>query len=273
MQYKLGLYEKAMPNNLSWEEKIKTAKKIGYDYLEMSIDESYDKISRLDWDEDQIIYIRNIQIKENFFIESICLSAQRKYPLGSQKWENESINLVKKAIIFAKKMGIRYIMLQGYDCYYDEISNQNSKIRFNKNLKEVTKFAALEGITLGIETMENDFMNTIKKVMDCIKYINSPYLMVYPDLGNITNATNNILKDIEFGKGYILAVHLKETIPGKFREVPYGKGNVDFSNAILKFYSQGVHRYVSECWYCGEENWEDILINNLNFLNNKFNYS
>ena len=33
--YRLGLYEKAMPDELSLEEKLLLAKKIGFDYVEI----------------------------------------------------------------------------------------------------------------------------------------------------------------------------------------------------------------------------------------------
>ena len=47
-EYYLGLYEKSMPNTLSWEEKLKVVKEAGFDYLEMSIDETEEKLARLD---------------------------------------------------------------------------------------------------------------------------------------------------------------------------------------------------------------------------------
>ena len=43
--YQLGLYEKAMPSDLSWEEKLNLTKESGFDYLEMSIDETDAKLS------------------------------------------------------------------------------------------------------------------------------------------------------------------------------------------------------------------------------------
>lgn len=46
--YALGLYEKAMPSTLSWKEKLEAAKEAGYDYVELSIDDSEEKIERLD---------------------------------------------------------------------------------------------------------------------------------------------------------------------------------------------------------------------------------
>ena len=53
-EYYLGLYEKSMPNTLSWEEKLKVVKEAGFDYLEMSIDETEEKLARLDQSVDEI---------------------------------------------------------------------------------------------------------------------------------------------------------------------------------------------------------------------------
>ena len=268
--YQIGLYEKAIPQEIGWRERLKIAKDAGFDYLEISIDETEARMSRLDWNKEEIEQLRKIQEEEGIYIESLCLSAQRKYPLGSQKWEKEAKELMRKAILFAKQMGIRYIMLSGYDCYYEESSDECSSLRFDKNIKEATCFAASQGVMLGIETMENDFMNTIEKAMKSVKFVDSPYLTVYPDLGNITNGTRDILMDIESGKGHIVAAHLKETVPGKFREIPYGTGDVNFPAGIAKLYGQGVRRFVAEFWYCGEEKWKKIVADNRKFLDEQF---
>lgn len=45
--YLLGLYEKAMPNTLSVREKLFATKKAGFDFMEISIDETDEKLSRL----------------------------------------------------------------------------------------------------------------------------------------------------------------------------------------------------------------------------------
>ena len=36
--YSLGIYEKAMSPFLTWDERMRLAKKIGFDYIEMSIE-------------------------------------------------------------------------------------------------------------------------------------------------------------------------------------------------------------------------------------------
>ena len=51
--YTIGLYEKAMPGELSWKEKLLTAKETGYDYVEISIDETEDKIKRVDMSKEE----------------------------------------------------------------------------------------------------------------------------------------------------------------------------------------------------------------------------
>ena len=48
--YTLGLYEKAMPKELEWEEKLVEAKQAGFDFLEVSIDETDEKLERLNMD-------------------------------------------------------------------------------------------------------------------------------------------------------------------------------------------------------------------------------
>ena len=46
--YTLGLYEKAMPGTLSWREKLEAARDAGFDFVEISIDETDQKLARLD---------------------------------------------------------------------------------------------------------------------------------------------------------------------------------------------------------------------------------
>ena len=47
--YELGQYEKSMPNDLTWKEKLQLCREFGFDYLEMSVDESEEKLARLSY--------------------------------------------------------------------------------------------------------------------------------------------------------------------------------------------------------------------------------
>ena len=51
--YTLGLYEKSMPSQLGWKEKLEAAKGAGFDFVEISIDETEEKLGRLDMSEEE----------------------------------------------------------------------------------------------------------------------------------------------------------------------------------------------------------------------------
>lgn len=266
--YRLGLYEKSMPNSLSWKKKLEATKEAGFDFLEMSIDETDEKIARLQWTKEQVWNLLGLCKETEIGIESICLSGHRKYPLGSSSkdLEEKGMEMMMQAIDLAAMLNIRIIQVAGYDVYYSEGSTPATKERFFRNLKKSVSYAGSKGVILAMETMENDFMNTIEKAMYYVEEIHSPYLGVYPDIGNITNATTHVCRDIRNGKGHIFAAHLKETVPGKFREIPYGTGNVDFPSAIKVLKEQGVNKFLAEFWYVDNEDWFEVLKYNYNFL-------
>ena len=123
--------------------------------------------------------------------------------------------------------------------------------------------AAHKGILLGFETMETPFMDTTQKAMNYVERINSPYLGIYPDGGNLTNAAKlygtDVLEDLETGRGHLVALHLKETVPGKYREIPFLTGHVDFHGLIQKAWELGVRRYVTEMWDVGRPTWKEDI--------------
>lgn len=262
--YTLGLYEKSMPNDLTWEEKLFVAKEAGFDFLEISIDETDEKLARLEMSKQERLELLTLTREIGISIDTMCLSGHRKYPLGSSepKTCERGMEIMEKAIDLAKDLGVRIIQLAGYDVYY-EGSNQETKKRFMNNLKKSVALAASSGVILGFETMETEFMNTVEKAMKYVTLLNSPYLKVYPDIGNLTNAAfsyqNDMQEDLALGWGHVVALHLKETAPGVFREVPYGTGHVDFNVAIEFAWKMGVRKFVTEFWYTGNANWQEDL--------------
>lgn len=262
--YTLGLYEKAMPKELTWREKLLSAKEAGYDFVEISIDETDEKLARLDMPMIERLELIRIMADTGVAFRTMCLSGHRKYPLGSSDPEicSRGMEIMEKAIRLADDLGIRIIQLAGYDVYYEE-SSLETKARFAENLEKAVLMAAGSGIVMGFETMETEFMNTVEKAMHYVRRMNSPYLGVYPDSGNITNAAvsykTDVLEDLRSGAGHLTAMHLKETVPGVFREVPYGTGHVNFRDMIQTAWKLGVRRYVTEFWYTGNPNWKQDL--------------
>ena len=260
--YLLGMYEKSMPNDLEWKEKLLFCKEAGFDWLEISIDETDDKLGRLDWTVQQKNQLRRDIEETGTPIWTMCLSGHRKYPLGSldKDIENRSLEIMSKAIDFASDIGIRIIQLAGYDVYYTS-SNKYTAERFLENLKKASEMAARKGILMGFETMETPFMDTVEKAMKYVAAVNSPYLQIYPDLGNLTNASllygKSVIDDLETGRGHIAAAHLKETVPGKYREIPFGTGHTAFKEDAEKLKELGVRMFTGEFWYTGQADWQN----------------
>lgn len=263
-KYQLGLYEKALPGSLSWEEKLKFAKEVGYDYIEMSIDASDERIARCYMSKQERKDIIDAMYRADLPIRSMSVSALTKYALGDENEEvrNKGLEIGQKAIVLAADLGIRTVMIPGYDIYFGT-STIRTKKYFVENMKLLVETAEKYGVLLGFETMENEFMNTVGKAMKYLTLMPSPYLKVYPDSGNITNAAvlhaHDVCEDLSLGGHDVIALHLKESKPGIFREVPYGEGHVEFERIIDQAWSQGVRRYVTEFWYLNNDDWKDVV--------------
>lgn len=274
--YRLGLYEKSMPNSLTLREKLTEARKAGFDYLELSIDESDEKLARLDWSAAEINQLCTDIREVNMPIHSICLSGHRKYPMGHPDAEvrTRSMQIMQKAILLANQLGVRLIQLAGYDVYYCD-GNEETRALFISNLREAVQMASEYGVMLAFETMETAFMDTVEKAMAYVSLVNNAWLQIYPDTGNLTNAAvsrgTSVLADLEKGYGHIAALHLKESMPGRYREVPYGTGHVDFMSIACKAMQLGIRAFVGEFWYTGEPDWRRSLAEANAFLRDKLN--
>ena len=266
--YKIGLYEKAMRSSLTWEEMLCCAKDCGYDYVEMCIDATQERIDRIYWDKEKRLDLLKDMTKAGLPVRSMSVSALTKYALGDpdETIRKKGASILEGSIELAADLGLRTVMVPGYDIYFGE-STLETKRLFLENIKIAARQAGREGVLLGFETMENEFMNTVGKAMKYVTLVDSPYLKVYPDSGNITNAavlhSHDVCEDLLLGKGNLIALHLKETLPGIFREVEYFTGHVDFPAIIHTAWELGVRRFVTELWDVGKDSWkEDISFAN-----------
>ncbi|MCD3466602.1 L-ribulose-5-phosphate 3-epimerase [Streptococcus equi subsp. zooepidemicus] len=259
----IGIYEKATPKHFTWLERLQFAKALGFDFVEMSVDESDARLARLDWSKQERLDIVKAIYETGVRIPSICFSGHRRYPLGSSNPETEatSLELMKKCIVLAQDLGVRTIQLAGYDVYYEEKSPE-TRARFIKNLRQACTWAEEAQVILAIEIMDDPFINSIEKYLAVEKEIDSPYLFVYPDTGNVSAWHNDLWSEFYNGHRSIAALHLKdtyavtETSKGQFRDVPFGQGCVDWEelfDVLKKTHYHGP--FLIEMW---SENCETV---------------
>ncbi|QSH41399.1 L-ribulose-5-phosphate 3-epimerase [Lentisphaerota bacterium ZTH] len=231
----IGIYEKALPATDSWFEKLALAKFSGYNFVEISIDESNERLSRLEWSSTTRKKVHTAAVNTGVSIPTMCLSGHRRYPFGSADADTRRAagNIMCKAIDLAVDLGIRNIQLAGYDVYYEE-STPASREYFIEGLQNALDLAAQAQVMLSIEIMDHPFINSITRYNEITAAIDSPWLTLYPDVGNLSAWNNDIEKELKAGINKITAIHLKDTLavtdtfPGKFKEVPFGEGCVDF---------------------------------------------
>ncbi|KFD25021.1 L-ribulose-5-phosphate 3-epimerase [Yokenella regensburgei] len=239
----LGIYEKALPVGECWLERLQLAKSLGFDFVEMSVDESDARLARLDWSTEQKLTLVQAIAKTGVRVPSMCLSAHRRFPLGCEDdaIRAEGLSIMRKAIQLAQDVGIRVIQLAGYDVYYQQ-ANDETRRRFREGLKESVEMASRAQVTLAMEIMDYPLMNSISKALGYAHYLNNPWFQLYPDIGNLSAWDNDVQMELQAGMGHIVAVHVKDTRPGEFKNVPFGSGVVDFEQCF---------RTLKQSGYCG----------------------
>lgn len=252
----LGIYEKAFPKDISWEDKFNKAKEAGFDFIELSIDK--DRLNKLDYSDADIEELLSLCKKYNMPFRTLVLSAIRYFPLGDKEYRNKGIEIIKKAIILAKKLKIEIIQLCPYDVYQKE-SNDETKRLFKEAILEILDFNQDYNIILALEVMEDiEHFNRSRKIIEFLEEINNPLLKEYGDTGNIIYNGFFPLRDIKAGVKEMVAIHIKDGIYHNEHNIEYGKGEVDFKGIFNHLKVVNYQGYlVSECWY--EEDYHPDL--------------
>ena len=127
MQYALGLYEKAMPANLGWEEMLLSAKEAGFDHLEISIDEGDARLARLQWSARQREDLYGLMYKTGMPIKTMCLRGHRN-TLGQSApaTRARSIDIMRSALIWRPTWAYGSSSWR-YDVYYGKAMRRASR--------------------------------------------------------------------------------------------------------------------------------------------------
>jgi L-ribulose-5-phosphate 3-epimerase len=248
----IGIYEKALPYNVTWRERLALAREAGFDFVEMSIDESDERLARLDWSAAERAELREAVATTGVPIITLCLSGHRKWALGSVSPEvrERGLDIMHKAVRFCVDTGIRIIQLAGYYVYY-EPHVPGSMERYRDGLAQGLEWASQAGVMLALENVDGDDINSVSVAMRLVEDFNSPWFQVYPDVGNLGEHGLDVRTELERGRGHLVGIHVKDTRPGEPRRVPFGQGIVPFVDAF---------RTLAEMRYTGPvmlEMWND----------------
>ncbi len=229
MGVRLGVYEKALPTGVTWPERLDLARRLGFDYVELSIDESDMRLARLENGSTERREIRRASVEAGVPLFSLCLSAHRRYALGSASPETRARaqQVFEDAIDLAVELGSRLIQVAGYYVYYEDETPESVE-RYVEGLDRALAYAARSGVMLGIENMDTLGLGSLSEGVRLLARLRSPWLQLYPDVGNLIERGHDPVAELERARGHMVALHVKDARPGEPRRVPFGAGGVPF---------------------------------------------
>ena len=80
--------------------------------------------------------------------------------------------------------------------------------------------------------MDTSLVDNQGKALPIIREIDLPWLRLYPDMGNLAAAGYNPATELQLARSQILGIHVKDTLPGVTRGVPFMKGIVPFQETF-----------------------------------------
>lgn len=230
-----GIYEKALRKG-SFPELFAQAREAGYGAMELSVDATDERLARLQWAPEKIDELAALARREGVQILTMCLSGHKRFPLGHPDAEvvERGMRIMQKAIEFSLRLGIRVIQLSGFDVTDEALRTPQTQARYVRNVERAARMAERACVTLAIEPVEGNLLD-VQSTMRVVSAIDSPFLQVYPDPANILSLGIDPIADLEYGRGHIAAVHMRESLPGIFdATVPLGTGNLDFEAVVRK---------------------------------------
>lgn len=230
----LGIYEKALVGNRledgdDWRSFLAQVPEAGFSFLDVSIDESPQREARLDWDARQCRLVRDAAESVGTAIGGVCLSIHRRIGPGSADpaVRRRAREVMARGLQVCHDLGVPVIQIAGYYCYYED-PNPDAERWYGELLADAVPMAARLGVTMGIENVDGTDVTSIRKAMEFVNAVDSPYLQVYPDLGNIAEQGLDPAVELAAGQGHMVAMHAKDVRRGEPRRVGMGDGIVDW---------------------------------------------
>jgi predicted hexulose-6-phosphate isomerase len=205
----------------------------GYNFLEISIDESDERLARLTWPAAAKADLRRSIAAAAVPILTMCLSGHRKYPLGSgsPQVRARADAIMRQAIDFSADVGIRIVQVAGYDVFY-EASDEDSAARFVEGLCRAAELASRAGVMLALENVDVPLSESLARCMAIVRQVDSLWFQIYPDIANVAAAGYDPVTELALCAGHLVAVHVKDSLPGTIRRVPFGAGIVPFEQVF-----------------------------------------
>lgn len=236
---KKGINAWCFPDGLEADSLFKKAKKLGFNGIELNVEEKEDAIFTLESTTEEVGHIKETAVQYDMEIFSISTDMLWKYPLSSESegTRHKGIKIVEKMIMIASQCKAKTVLVVpglvteavAYDVAYK---------RAMEALIKLSTLAEEKKIHIAIENVWNKFLLSPLEMFDFIEQINSPFVGVYLDIGNVVY-TGYPEQWLQILSDKIVGVHIKDfrgSVGNIDGFVPLLAGDINWdeiSNALL----------------------------------------
>lgn len=173
---KKGICYGSLPGDWSDEEKLRLAKRAGYDGVEVhTLPDSASRSA-----------MRELAGRIGIELPSIMPSGAWEYPLSSpeESVRSQGIRCIQDAVDTAKAVGATTVLLVPGSLKESQ-SYQQAYNAALESTRTLAKYAEHNGIQLAVENVWNRLLLTPREMMQFVEAVGSPNVGVYFDCGNI----------------------------------------------------------------------------------------
>ncbi len=235
----LGIYEKALKWTGRWEDLLRQAAAAGFSFVDISVDETPEREARLRWTPQERQAVADAIETTGVPLGGLCLSVHRRIAPGSADPDvrARAREVLVQGIDLCADLHIPVLQLAGYFAYYED-AHPNARQWYVDCLRAGAEYAARRGVLLGIENVDGTDITSISAAMAVVEEVGSPWLQLYPDLGNLAEQGLDPIRELRRGDGHMLALHAKDVRRGEPRRVPMGGGIVDWDASFAELARQ-----------------------------------
>ena len=259
---KKGINQWAFPSNLSLDQIFKLASDAGFDGIELNLEKSTSHQNEkdictlsLDTNKEDIAKIGKLVNQYGLEIHSLSTALLWDYSLtGDDKNEREMAKrIVQKMIDVASWLEADTILVVPgavdvpWKPQFQPIPYDKAYERSLAALKELKQYAEEKQITIAVENVWNKFLLSPLEMRDFIDEIDSDYVGIYFDVGNIL-LTGYPEHWIEILGSRIKRIHLKDfrkMVNGQGIMVNLLEGDVNWKNVVSALQKIGYKSYLT----------------------------
>ncbi|MDA0747313.1 MAG: sugar phosphate isomerase/epimerase [bacterium] len=228
-RFQIGILEDVL--KVDWIDVFPTAKKLGYDGVELGIRGDTYRNTEL-WSEEGIEALGNRAKKSSIPIFSICLHTFWTFTFADPDVANRTMakQIAVQTIRACKTLGVQAILIPVTNPL--GLPAKEAAHRWAFETRGIAAEAARYGVHIGLENVGRSHVITGEQMLNLVQAVDHPNVGVYFDVGNAQMLGSNSVADIHILKDHLVRVHIKD--PRKDRTPCYlGEGEIDLE-ACLK---------------------------------------